>query len=579
MRERWRQWLEETHGPFFELVRHFFHRMFESELITTPDQLRTWVVGVLAAILSFTLYVPLSQFRKYVELTMAGNAAQYHAHAMSDRLLFIIFPMLLVSFVAALEWQSLFPTERDYRNLMPLPVSRMQMFLAKLTAMTLFVLLFVGAVNLFPGFELPMVQMSSLMLEPFHIKHILGHLCAAAAGSLFAFLSLVALQGLLMNVLGRRLFPRVSLAVQSVLLLALLTALPHVLTVSTLYRRGGIPHEVMMWAPPFWFHGMYETFIGRSAAPFPELAARAWMGLGLAAAATLSLYALTYIRQAMVQAEAENKLPFPLLEAVLRRFFRLWQRKEEKFAIVSFVFKTLARSRQHKLVLSAYLGIGLAVLVNMWVMDWLQASTLRRMDLAQQEIVHTALSAPLVMAFFFLSGLRLVFTIPITLQANWVFRLLEGDRRMDWLDAVESTFYALALLPVLVIAPLFLVPLMGWTLLPGHLVICALLMLILVELMLWEWQKVPFVCSYLPGKRNVALTFMLYWIGFSLYALAMTRFEAWSLRAYPRWLILAGLLLAVFAKVREIRRESWGLLPLKYEEEPEKLVETLGLAG
>ena len=262
MRERWRQWLEETHGPFFELVRHFFHRMFESELITTPDQLRTWVVGVLAAILSFTLYIPLSQFRKYVELTMAGNAAQYHAHAMSDRLLFIIFPMLLVSFVAALEWQSLFPTERDYRNLMPLPVSRMQMFLAKLTAMTLFVLLFVGAVNLFPAFELPMVQMSSLTLEPFHIKHILGHLCAAAAGSLFAFLSLVALQGLLMNVLGRRLFPRVSLAVQSVLLLALLTALPHVLTVSTLYRRGGIPHEVMMWAPPFWFHGMYETFIG-----------------------------------------------------------------------------------------------------------------------------------------------------------------------------------------------------------------------------------------------------------------------------------------------------------------------------
>lgn len=578
MRQSWRQWLEETHGPFFELVRHFFERMFESELVTAPDQLRTWMIGVLAAIMSFTLYVPLSQFRKYVDLTTARLVDLYHAHAMTDRLLFVTLPMLLVSFVAAIEWHSLFPTERDYRNLMPLPISRIQMFLAKLSALMLFVLLFACAVNLFPSFLIPMVQASELALEPMRLGHILAHLRASTAGALFAFLLLVSLQGMLMNLLGRRLFPRVSLAVQSILLLALLTALPHITTLGAMYRAGRLSHDFIQWFPPFWFHAIYETSIGRNVSPYPELAARAWFALALAIATTFLLYALTYIRQAMMQAEAQNRLPFPCVESIFRRGFRLWHRTEAQYAIVSFIFKTLARSRQHKLVLSAYLGIGLAILVNMWVLDWMRTSSLRRMDLAQEEIVHTALSAPLVMAFFFVSGLRLVFTIPVTLQANWVFRLLEGDSRSEWLDAVESSFYVLALLPVLLVAPLFQVPLMGWRTLPAHLAICTLLMLILVELMLWEWQKVPFVCSYLPGRRNVALTFVLYWFGFSLYALAMTRFEVWSLHSFPRWLVLAGLLLAIFAKVRELRRETWGLLPLKYEEEAEKAVETLGLA-
>ena len=579
MTARVRHWLEDTHGPFLELVRHFFQRMFESELITTPDQLRTFIIGILAAILSLMLYIPLSMFRKYVDLTTAHLVQAYHSHAMADRLIFVAFPMIVTAFVAALEWQSLFPTERDYRILMPLPVSRLQMFLAKLSALTLFVLLFVGAVNFFPGFLLPMVQASELALEPFRLKHVFGHLVSASFGALFAFFTLVALQGFLMNLLGRRLFPRISLAIQSMLLLAILTAVPHITLLHTLFRTGSISREVMNWAPPFWFHAMYETFVGRNQSPQTELAARGWIGLTLSLACTIALYGISYFRQLMMQVETENRLPFPVFEAVLRKAMRAWHKSEEKLAIVSFVCKTLARSRQHKLVLTACVGVGFASLVNMLALDWLAAGTLRRMDLTQQEIVHTALSAPLVISFFFLSGLRLAFSIPVTLQANWVFRLLEGDRRAEWLDAVEFVFYALALLPVFLLAPLFLAPITGWGPVPAHLVVCALLAAILVELMLWEWQKVPFVCSYLPGKRNVALTFVLYWMGFSFFAFTMTRFEAWSLRYFPRWLIFAGLLLASLAKMREFRRESWGSLPLKYEEEPDKLVETLGLTA
>lgn len=85
MKDRLLTWLDETHGEFFELVRHFFRGLFDSELITAPDQLQKFVIGILAAIMSFTLYVPMSQFRKYVDLTTAHLVKEYHLHAMSDR--------------------------------------------------------------------------------------------------------------------------------------------------------------------------------------------------------------------------------------------------------------------------------------------------------------------------------------------------------------------------------------------------------------------------------------------------------------------------------------------------------------
>jgi hypothetical protein len=37
-----KRWLDETHGPSFELTRHFLLRFFDSDLVTDPQKL---VVG------------------------------------------------------------------------------------------------------------------------------------------------------------------------------------------------------------------------------------------------------------------------------------------------------------------------------------------------------------------------------------------------------------------------------------------------------------------------------------------------------------------------------------------------------
>jgi hypothetical protein len=44
-----RAWLQETHAPTFELLRHFLRRFFDSDLVTSPGQ----ITGVLVAAVPF----------------------------------------------------------------------------------------------------------------------------------------------------------------------------------------------------------------------------------------------------------------------------------------------------------------------------------------------------------------------------------------------------------------------------------------------------------------------------------------------------------------------------------------------
>lgn len=575
--ERERAWIAETHGAYFELTRHFFLRLFDTDMVTTPGQLQAVIIGILAAICSATMYLPISMFRKYVDLTYGGFYVAYHQHAMADRLMFVLIPMVLTGFLGALLWNSLFPSDKDYLVLMPLPISRLQMFAAKLTSVTLFVCLFVAAVSLFPSTILPMVQDSKFALMPLGLRQIMGQVVAALSGSLFIFLALVGIQGLLMNLLGKWLFPRVSLLFQSALVLFLLTLMPQVFTIAAFYRTGRVSSAVELLAPPFWFHAISEVASGRPEPKFQELALRGLLALIIALVSTLASYAISYYRQASSNSESDQHSTLGWLESVCRLGLRLLRRPIEEAAIVSFILKTLARSRQHKLLLSAYFGVGLAILINSYLGLAFDGRVYRRVEARQEDVLLTAISAPLVLSFFFLSGVRVVFSLPVAIQANWIFRMLEDDRRGRWLDGVETALYVLALTPVVVIAPVFLVPVLGWGSVPIHLMVCVLLTLILVEIILWEWQKVPFVCSYLPGKQNIALTFVAYWMAFGVYAYTTATFELWCLREPVRLLMLVGLLLAAFAKIRMGRKDPWGKLALKFEDEIEPVVATLGL--
>src|SRR5262249_7529233 len=159
----------------------------------------------------------------------------------------------------------------------------------------------------------------------------------------------------------------------------------------------------------------------------------------------------------------------------------------------------LIRSRQHGLILAFYLGIGFAVTVL-----FLKTPMARRLVSSTPMIASS-----IVMTCAWFAGTRVVFSMPVNLRANWIFRISPIHGARACLAARRRTLDALALAPsMLGAAALFL---WMWPLRPasGHLALLALLGLALTELCLLGAQKIPFTCSYLPGKSNFHLTFWL----------------------------------------------------------------------
>ena len=68
-----KEWLRETHGPGFELLRHFLRRFFDSDIVTAPGQTQATLVWAFAIVGPWFLMLTGSLFRKYAELLCYGS--------------------------------------------------------------------------------------------------------------------------------------------------------------------------------------------------------------------------------------------------------------------------------------------------------------------------------------------------------------------------------------------------------------------------------------------------------------------------------------------------------------------------
>ena len=84
---------------------------------------------------------------KYAALSGAPSPEPYRRAVLGDDLFIIGLPMLLAAFVTLLVSHSLFPDERDFRILGPLPVRKAVVFGAKLAALLLFTGLFIAVAH------------------------------------------------------------------------------------------------------------------------------------------------------------------------------------------------------------------------------------------------------------------------------------------------------------------------------------------------------------------------------------------------------------------------------------------------
>jgi hypothetical protein len=190
--------------------------------------------------------------------------------------------------------------------------------------------------------------------------------------------------------------------------------------------------------------------------------------------------------------------------------------------------------------------------------------------------LESILAVPLVIGAALISGFCYVFQLPSDIEAGWVFRIAECAARRELLDSVESLLIVCGLAPVLLLTAPIEAFSLGWVLTLAHIALVAVLLLLLIEVRLYEWHKIPFTCSYLPGRRNLWQSLGIYLLLFAALMPTITYFEARLLHPFDL-LGSAAALSVVYFFLRSARRARWRVVPLLFDESDEPLIGAMRL--
>ena len=403
------------------------------------------------------------------------------------------------------------------------------------------------------------------------IRSFFAYWVTMLAAGIFIFCCVLGLQGFAALTLPRRWFLRFSAFLQLALFCLLVGAYSLQQSPVTVLVAG--PRKPWIsWIPSYWFVGMYQQLSGSLHPALAPFAWRAWIGLIVAVCATGLAYAASYLRTLRKIVEEPDIAP-GFRHAWLPRFGGAFET-----AIVHFSIRSLFRSRQHRMIFAFYLGVGLAFSL-LFLNAPLDLSGPTAGDEWHQASVPL-LASTIVLMGFWVVGVRVVFSLPLDLRANWIFRVMPFAAGRQCLRGRRRALYALSVAPAWAISAAILIPLWPWRAAATHLAALAFLGIFLAEFSFDGAQKIPFACSYLPGRSHINVTFLLwiYMVFSGVVACAVGERNALQSSAATA-AILAGLgIAALFA----VLRNNWLARPsqaeIRFEEVPPDQVLSLGLS-
>ena len=264
---------------FVALVRHFFGRFFDNEFVAQNSDMQVTVTKILALLAVPGAMYPCFRYIAYLQLDAYPPEARLPI-LWFDRSFFICFSMLVMGGITVLEWDALFPDRRDYASLIPLPIRSRTMFLAKVGALALFLVAFTFVVNFVSIVFFPLISYRG---SPFGLfGAIWAQGVSVLAATTFVFVSMIALEGILMNVLSVRWFQKASVYVQCAMvfgLLSLFFIFPKT-ALSISYMKAHHTTAGLFAFPPMWFLGLNEWLLGTRDELMLSLARWATLGIG-----------------------------------------------------------------------------------------------------------------------------------------------------------------------------------------------------------------------------------------------------------------------------------------------------------
>lgn len=557
------KWLDRTRGTQFELARHFFTSVFENELFSREQGRRLAASAV-------GLTIPAGILLMDPRIVDAPSAKLRLISAL-DELALLTFLFAVAGILAVLAWNSLFPNRDDYLALASLPIRPRQIVGARFLSVALMAILIALALALWPSAISPhnygLEQSFSVM-----VVDIFARAVATSLGCVFVFFAVVSIHGLIVNLAPGRWGVLVTPYVQGSLLIIFMAAGLYSFVIQD--WRLDVLKQVLdrgRWAPPVWFSSLHNVIIGNRQPAVIHLAVRGLEALGLALFVSAATYLLALLRYQRLLLENRDII-------VRIRSWR-WNPLDliigdpQQRAIMEFLGKVFSRSPIHRLVLLAHFAAGVAVVAS----TMLVAYATKSWPGWRHMLPITISTVPLAVSFVMLTGVRYAFLLPIQLKANWIFQLTESQGRQQWLSALEHFITLFLIIPVHLLSLLIAVSALGWRVGACMVISQVLISYCLFELLFNGWRQLPFTCSYVPAKSQLA-TVIGRWVCALGFLVPMLGKIILTTSQMPRGYVLSmGILLPLWRWLHSLRQEGWGDTDLIYEDNDD-VVPNLGIS-
>ncbi len=529
LRKRWEAFAQ---TPFGCLLRLFVGRMFHGGAEPGAEELDLGV-GVIIIMLAMPgLLASLLMFEKYgslIRFLRGDGVYDPFTATIPDEYFFIVLSMVVTGAAALWRWDSIFLDKRDYMNLVPLPISLLSLFFTNLCAILVLAGLFTLVVNAASLVLFPLAVVGSQGSLSLLLRFAAGHTITVFLASAFSCLAVFALAGVLMALLpasvfrGISLFARFLVAIWLLVLLCSCFAVPQLLTEISVVNA----HRVAV-LPPLSFLGLARTVWGRGSEPFvADMNKAAVTALAFTLITAILAYSVSFRRSFMRIPETPDAGPLPRLtfsSSPVAMLHNGIHRTASQRACYHFVARTLLRSEGHLQVVLGFLALGLV------------AAAVALTSAPNAKAIVTGgtpslefLSVPFILSYCLVVGIRFAFEIPVDLRANWMFRF--------WLDRNRHGARAIARRVLLAFSLSWLVPvcflitlgLWGWMAAVLHTAILSLCTAVLIEILLVQFRKIPFTCSYPIFKSHSGIILVAYLFGFVVFTDYLAQIEHWSL--------------------------------------------------
>lgn len=554
-------------GEFRALVGHFFTRFFAGEVASEDRDTKTHVVQAACALaippLIFALYLyPAYHLPRHV-------LRSYWAQA-GDHFFFVLYSFVCLGLITIFEWDLLFPDVLDVFVLSPLPVTFLRLIAARVTA----IFLLVACALLDSNFLSPLV-LPAATDPPRLIQFLTAYIVSVATSGIFSTMFFIALGGALVGVMGERVYRRISLWVQGIGVVILLTMLFHYPIVWESLQsilQSGSPFA--RWMPPFWFLGVYQRILDGTSTPlvFARLASPAFLATLVASGLAIVSYPLAFWRKTrdLVEGNAVRQQRKAAASPLYAAIHATIVRSPVGRAVWHFIGQNLVRVPRYRMVLVMAGGMGAALVL----------ATMTRVKIAHEQLgfafSRDGLRATVpIVAFWAVAGLRSTFLAPSDQRGRWIFRITAGKAGVQVCRAVQNWVctWALVLSWAAVLWTWFAVPPTAHSWIPvlTQIIVASALSVLLTDVFFMNVYTIPFTGIRSTPASNFALLLIPYVGFFPALVLFTVGAEPW-IAGSGTYLLFATLILCALhfclVRVRRARlAEHLQLIELDEDEE------------